>query len=192
MSFSCSVSASECSAYSLAGLDGKTASRVKIQLINNSESIQRLREILSHPEMGSLHSDGKATSEVVEAVVDKHIEGIFPDAYNSISGYFGVYVSNELVGYVKLAHFPEKNSASVHYAIAPKHQGQGLATESVRALVQFAFEDLQLDRVFAIIARSNEASIRVVEKAGFVREKEYKGLPQPSDAYYLRKKDFSL
>lgn len=191
ISFSWQISAtSECSPYSFSGLDGKIASKVKLQFIKTSNDIQRLREIMSHPEMGSLYTDGKITPDKIEKTVTEHINGVLPDEYNSISGYFGVYISNELVGIASLRHFPEEDAASVYYAIAYQHRGKGLATESVKVLSQFAFEALQVNYVFAVIDRSNEASIRVAQKIGFIRDKEeYEELSQTLDYYTLTRKN---
>ncbi len=191
VSFSCPVSASECSPYNLRELDGKTASRVKIQFVKNSSDIQRLREILNYPEMSILFVLGEVISERIEKELDAYTKGVMPSEHNSISGYFGVYVSNELVGFADLTHFPAVNEAAIHYGITPEHWRQGLATESARILVQFAFENLNVDSVTAVIGRSNKASIRVVEKVGFVRGEQYEGISPPHDYYYLERKSFS-
>ncbi len=192
VSFSCPVSASECSPYGLHELNGKTASRVKIQFIKTSSDIQKLREILSHPEMNVLFVDDKITPDKIEAAVVEYVNGVLPGNYsNSIAGYFGIYVSDKLVGFADLIYFSDENQTSIHYGIAHEHWGQGLATESARILVQFAFEDLQVDSIFAVIGRSNKASIRVVEKVGFVRGEEDEGISPPHDYYYLDKENFS-
>ena len=42
----------------------------------------------------------------------------------------------------------------------------GLATEFCQAMVRYAFDKIQLTRVFATVNRNNLASIRVVKKIG--------------------------
>jgi RimJ/RimL family protein N-acetyltransferase len=52
------------------------------------------------------------------------------------------------------------------YAVAPEHQRRGYAFEAARALVDFAFNDMDLDRIVATTTFDNAASVRVMEKLG--------------------------
>lgn len=49
-------------------------------------------------------------------------------------------------------------------------RGKGLGTEAVKLLLSFAFNDLNLHRVYLHVFNTNTAAIRSYEKAGFVRE----------------------
>ena len=49
-------------------------------------------------------------------------------------------------------------------------RGHGYATEGARAVLQWAFKTLDLNRVQAECNTRNEASARVLEQLGFVRE----------------------
>jgi RimJ/RimL family protein N-acetyltransferase len=60
--------------------------------------------------------------------------------------------------------------AEAAYYVLPAGQGKGYATDAVRMLVRFAFETLNANSVVARIRADNEASRRVVEKVGFIRE----------------------
>lgn len=46
-------------------------------------------------------------------------------------------------------------------------QGKGYATEATKALIRYAFDVLQASKVIIAHAQGNEASKRVIEKAGF-------------------------
>jgi RimJ/RimL family protein N-acetyltransferase len=50
--------------------------------------------------------------------------------------------------------------------------GSGYATEAVAATLQAAFGPLQMTRVVAVVKPRNEASIRVLQKAGLARAGE--------------------
>lgn len=50
------------------------------------------------------------------------------------------------------------------------HQGQGLGTEAIKAVLDFAFGPAELHRVQAAIMPHNVRSLRVIEKLGFRRE----------------------
>jgi len=48
--------------------------------------------------------------------------------------------------------------------------GQGLGSEACRGLVNFAFQQLNLEKVFLYVLVDNPAAVRCFEKAGFVTE----------------------
>lgn len=58
----------------------------------------------------------------------------------------------------------------IGYGICPAYQGQGYATEAVRAAVEYCFAELGAELVTAKAVDPNRASIRVLEKLGFIRE----------------------
>ncbi|OUM39946.1 GNAT family N-acetyltransferase [Arthrobacter sedimenti] len=58
-------------------------------------------------------------------------------------------------------------SCSVGYWLAEDQTGEGLATEAVRAAVEFAFTQLELHRVQAETLVQNVASQRVLARTGF-------------------------
>ena len=65
------------------------------------------------------------------------------------------------------------------WAIVPERWGEGLATELAEASVAVAFDDLDLPQIVAFTLPDNLASRRVMEKTGFVFEREiaHAGLP---------------
>jgi RimJ/RimL family protein N-acetyltransferase len=65
---------------------------------------------------------------------------------------------------------PDYRSASVGYCLDDAAWGHGYATEAAQALLQWAFDTLELNRVQAETDTRNVASARVLEKLGFMRE----------------------
>lgn len=61
-------------------------------------------------------------------------------------------------------------SGTLGYWIGQPFANRGLATAAVRAMVNYAFEELNLHRVEAACVPDNAASRRVLEKAGFELE----------------------
>jgi [ribosomal protein S5]-alanine N-acetyltransferase len=59
--------------------------------------------------------------------------------------------------------------ADLGYILGREAWGQGLGTEVATVLVRAGFEQLGLERIFAICDVDNVASARVLEKAGLVR-----------------------
>jgi Acetyltransferases, including N-acetylases of ribosomal proteins len=75
--------------------------------------------------------------------------------------------SGRLVGDVGLSLADdEPGVVKIGYTMAPEFQGRGYATESVGALVAYAFEKLGADVVRAFASAENVPSVRVAEKVG--------------------------
>ena len=53
--------------------------------------------------------------------------------------------------------------------------GRGYATEALKEVVRLGFEDLGLRRIWATVDTRNEKSWKVLERAGFQREKRMAG-----------------
>jgi [ribosomal protein S5]-alanine N-acetyltransferase len=68
------------------------------------------------------------------------------------------------------------NEVEILYAMADEHQGKGYMTEAGKALTGWCFQSTSIPFIAAIVQHSNIASIRVVEKLGFMYEGE-KTLP---------------
>ena len=65
---------------------------------------------------------------------------------------------------------PDHRSAALGYCLDDAAWGRGYATEAARALLEWAFDTLDMNRVQAETDTRNLASARVLEKLGFVRE----------------------
>ena len=75
------------------------------------------------------------------------------------------------VGWCSLTRWnPDYRSAALGYCLTDAAWGHGYATEAVAAMLQWAFDTLDLNRVQAETDTRNVASARVLEKNGFVRE----------------------
>ncbi|MBR2409825.1 MAG: GNAT family N-acetyltransferase [Lachnospiraceae bacterium] len=61
----------------------------------------------------------------------------------------------------------QAGSAETSYLLAPHHWGKGLMTETVRSVLRYAFEELELNRVCADVFVGNTASEKVLKKCGF-------------------------
>jgi ribosomal-protein-alanine N-acetyltransferase len=72
------------------------------------------------------------------------------------------------IGMVNYHHREQNNRRlEVGYILAPSHQGRGLMTEAMQALLDYCFEELSVRRVQALINPDNTASIRLAERLGF-------------------------
>ena len=62
----------------------------------------------------------------------------------------------------------KRHEIEVGYHLIPSAWGKGYATEAAKALITFAFEETPLDRILAVTNPENEASQRVLRKAGLI------------------------
>lgn len=60
--------------------------------------------------------------------------------------------------------------AELGWVLDPAHTGQGYATEAVRALIGYCFEELDVHRIVALCFADNEGSWRLMERLGMRRE----------------------
>jgi RimJ/RimL family protein N-acetyltransferase len=63
-----------------------------------------------------------------------------------------------------------RRSAEIGYWLGEPFWGRGIATEALRAMTEYAFEHFDICRLEAGVFEWNPASMRVLEKAGYVLE----------------------
>lgn len=61
-------------------------------------------------------------------------------------------------------------AADLGYWIRLDKWGQGLATEATKAIIEFGFETLKMNRIWATASPENIGSLKVLEKSGMKRE----------------------
>jgi ribosomal-protein-serine acetyltransferase len=78
---------------------------------------------------------------------------------------------DEIAGVIGFHHFDWDNrSASIGYWLAQNLQGNAIVTRSCRLLLNFAFTELQLNRVEIRCALENKKSRAIPERLGFTNE----------------------
>jgi RimJ/RimL family protein N-acetyltransferase len=89
-----------------------------------------------------------------------------------------------LLGMVSLHRLDwPRRSCGLGYWVRRTSWGKAYATEAAATLLRFAFGELQLNRVEALIARENTASHRVIDKLGFSREGVARGIERIGGEY---------
>lgn len=64
----------------------------------------------------------------------------------------------------------ERVSAEIGYWLGESVWGRGIATEALKAVTAEAFTRFEITRLYAVPFADHAASVRVLEKAGYVRE----------------------
>ena len=123
---------------------------------NNVNVAKHLRDRFPHP----------YTIEDAHAFI-RHMRT--PDARNTN---FAIEVAGGAAGAigVTLGTDIERFSAEIGYWIGEDFWGRGVATEALGMTTDSMFDRLNLLRLFALPFAENAASIRVLEKSGYVRD----------------------
>jgi RimJ/RimL family protein N-acetyltransferase len=74
---------------------------------------------------------------------------------------------------ILLSELDGKQENDLGYIIYADYWGRGFGTEAAQACLDYAFNELGLKRVAANMATDNITSIRVAEKIGMIKEKEF-------------------
>lgn len=88
---------------------------------------------------------------------------------------------NRLIGYCGFFRqvVDEITEIEIGYRLHPAYWNRGLATEAARAVRDYGFDVLELERVISLIHPDNHASRRVAEKVGMrlAKETTFRGFP---------------
>ena len=87
-------------------------------------------------------------------------------------GRWAVEVNEKLIGFGGVTLSSDFDGLNLSYHLHPETWGHGYATELGRGSLRAAFGPLRADRVIALARPANPASRRVLEKCGFVFERE--------------------
>lgn len=74
--------------------------------------------------------------------------------------------TNEFIGWCGLKYRVEIDKVDVGYRLHQKFWGKGFATEAAKRSIDYGFNDLHLNQIFAAAHAENLASIKVLEKIG--------------------------
>ena len=85
---------------------------------------------------------------------------------------FAIDVAGEAVGGIGFTLQPDVcyRSAEIGYWLGEEFWGRGITTDALIAVSDYAFSRFNLCRLFAHVFEGNEASARVLEKAGYAFE----------------------
>jgi ribosomal-protein-alanine N-acetyltransferase len=136
--------------------DIKEISPKEIQHLANNYSIKKnLRDLFPFP---YLIEDATTFLELVSAGVMGHV--------------FALVSNQNFIGIGSLIpqNHEHRINAEIGYWIGEPYWGRGYATVAVKLLVQFAFKNLDIIRVYAYVYGFNNASMKVLEKSGFHKE----------------------
>lgn len=115
------------------------------------------------------------------------------EAADTVSFLMGVYENGDgplvypallkdgtYIGYVQAVPFDD-GTWEVGYHIGASYTGQGYATEAVKAFLPVIMPQIGISTIAGICQAENKASVKVMEKCGFIKEFEGMGSYQGQD-----------
>ena len=150
----------------------------------NIEDLNKAIELWGNPEVTKfITANGKMSEIQIEERLKKEI-----DTYNKYKvQYFPVYLiqNSENIGCCGLRPYDiEKNIYEIGIHLNSKYFGKGFGTEALSAIIDYAFNKLNVNKLFAGHNPYNKASENLLKKVGFnyMKDEFYKptGLYHPS------------
>jgi len=87
-------------------------------------------------------------------------------------GRWAVEAEGKLVGFGGVTVSKQFHALNLSYHFHPQAWGRGYATELVGETLSFAFKELNATTVIGLVRSANPASRRVLEKTGFIFQRE--------------------
>ena len=105
------------------------------------------------------------------------LKSIIADAENNLNITWAITLKNDskLIGSIGYWHTTrEHHRAEIGYMLFPEYWNTGIVTEALHAVLKYGFDEMRLHSVEGNVNPNNLASIKVLEKCGFVREAYFK------------------
>jgi [ribosomal protein S5]-alanine N-acetyltransferase len=132
-------------------------------------------EYASDPEVSRFADWGPSDLSIVRGNLQRRLEDQHRWPRDSIEVAVELRRESRLIGTMRITEVDYLNrTADFGYVFNRRYWGNGYATEATRALLDLAFSNLHLHRVWATCDVRNIASFRVLEKLGMRREGFFK------------------
>ncbi|MBE6499818.1 MAG: GNAT family N-acetyltransferase [Methanobrevibacter thaueri] len=147
----------------------------------NSDA-QELYNLAKNPNIGPVagwppHANPEESLNIIKTILSR-------------DGCYAIVKDDNVIGCAELFLHPNCNhwwgegSAEIGYWIGEEYQNKGYATEASQALIKKAFNDLNVNQIYASYKKENIASKRVLEKLGFKYYTELTNVDYQNQAFY--------
>ncbi len=97
-------------------------------------------------------------------------------------------IDDVMIGSVVMFQYQqENNSAEIGFEMKPEFWGNGFTSEAVYKVIEYCKTQIQLDSLRAVVQNGNEASLKIIKKAGFEKHEK---LEEDLFEYILHLKNF--
>jgi len=100
---------------------------------------------------------------------------------------------NKIIGFNGLKYLKDFGHTDLGYRFLPQYWGKGIATESSKALVEYAFSELNLEEIYGFVYPENPASAKVMQNLNFTKTatKPYPNETKITQWFLLTKEEFN-
>ncbi len=101
--------------------------------------------------------------------------------------HFGIALAetNEIIGIIGLKNINLLDfNAELEYWVGSKYWRKGITSEALKLILKFAFNDINLIRVYAFVSEKNIASVKLLDKFRFVQEGNFRKAYKTNNKWY--------
>ncbi len=141
------------------------------RLLLRLRTISTITTALKEPRQTQMAYFGYQTLEELDRMLPKIQKGL-ADGYEDLRIFDIIeQESTKVVGTCGFHNWVKKHQRSeMGYELREVFRGRGYMTEVLQKLLPYAFEQLKINRIEALISPSNLKSINLVQRLGFTRE----------------------
>lgn len=168
----------------------KRAHHIPIEAITSNRLVMKELSIEDYKELYTIRQNPSIQAklpalESLETELEKHQHYIQYQYEFFDYGLWGLYRKDgTLIGQAGIQNHEYQNETwlELSYLVAPEYQRNGYATEAILAIYEFVVNDLEINRLLAIIANNNLPSIRTAMNLGMKKKEAAKH--QGFDCHY--------
>ena len=125
------------------------------RLMNNKKIWDNIRNYIPHP------YKEKDAESFIELIENDELQQVFAIEFDSkFCGVIGLILQKDIY----------EKSAEIGYWIGEPYWGKGIVSEAVKLITEYGFEKNNLIRIYASVFEFNIASMKVLEKNGYIKE----------------------
>lgn len=139
-----------------------------VALANNKNIAQFMADVFPHP---YTIENGKTFIAFANSNPNSKIFAIILD--EKPIGSIGLHLQTDIL----------RKNAEIGYWIGEPYWGKGIASNAIKQIIEYGFQNMDIVRIFARIFGTNIASQKVVEKCGFILEGKYEKTLYKNDEF---------
>ena len=144
---------------------------------------------MNHDDMEGFLTKENRPGNMDEAIKEVQYWGsLFPNK-QSIYWAIALKENNKMIGTAGFNSISFSHSrADISYDLSPEFWGKGVMLKSIKGILKFADENLEMVRIQATVITDNERSIKLLDRCGFVKEgllKKYEIVDDQYRDYYM-------